>query len=544
MRRFFKDNPNLADWLFSMPVFLVSAIYFLSYSRYGVNLVDSGYLFNSAHRILHGEAPGRDSYHFYPPGSFYLFAAFFSFFGQSMATGRTVLAILEGMEATLAWWCASRLVPRKWALLASLGILVCPGPRHKVFYGLGAFAVLLTLDWATDLGKRRGWFLYGVLLGLTVLFRQDIAVYGLILGLIAMHFLSTRDENKYSLAKSARYMAYLMFYLICGSLAATAPFLILWVSQGALWNIIHQVTFAAFQGSVANAIPFPNLSDLFAGDAINFFMVILFYMPFVVYIWGTIFLLKERFRPTYENTKDNRESRKNSGTPPALRIKLALYLLMGVFCLNMIRLRSDLSHLYQAIAPLFVIVPALSYYSLGAQIRKTRLRRLSAVMLALAPIALAATQTFSGNEYFDGTPAMIRGRNTRLDVPGGHLILLKSEADEIAGALEFINKNSDPGEPILVAPDASLFYFLSDRPNPTPYDLMEAGCFVPPEKQEWVCQQLRNHPPALVVYRNQEHLTEGRRFEAWAPQIYTFIRENYQNVGKSGSFDLLLLEKK
>ena len=55
------------------------------------------------------------------------------------------------------------------------------------------------------------------------------------------------------------------------------------------------------------------------------------------------------------------------------------------------------------------------------------------------------------------------------------LFVSARDRDLLRGAVDFIEKCSEPGEPTLALPDIPILYFLADRPNPSPFDLAIPG---------------------------------------------------------------------
>jgi len=512
---------------------LFSLIYFLSFSRYGVNLLDEGYLFNPALRILTGELPGRDYYHFYPPGRFYLFSWLFALFGTGMATGKITLALFRVAEAMLAWSVAKRLTSPGWAIPAWLGILICPGPAHKVFFGMCVLGVLLGLDASAKAHSRRGWFLYGLITGVILLIRHDVAAFGAILGCVAIFMRGWEEPNdseyKNRIISATCKSAAFSFWMIFGIFVTIIIPFAYWAANDVLGDITHQMFSAARTGNKANAIPYPLPMEIFGGGVLNAFRVLLYYMPIAVYIATAIYLIRLKLA--------GKKSESPVSTSIQSGLMLTLTLLMGVLCLNQARVRSDLPHLYQALAPVFILAPALCYHAFRAKAGKWRQ---AWFVLAAVPLLLVASQTFSDNSLHHGTPIVASGRDTRVKLSGGDIILSEAEASELTGAFDFIVRHSKADEPILVVPDAPLLYFLADRRNPTPFELMRMGRFDVPESERRVVDILEARRPALVVYRKQEHLPKDRRFDGYAPQIEAFIMDNYRRVNESGSFYLLL----
>lgn len=62
-----------------------------------------------------------------------------------------------------------------------------------------------------------------------------------------------------------------------------------------------------------------------------------------------------------------------------------------------------------------------------------------------------------------------------LDLARARLRVSDRDLGLYLGTLAFVDECAAPGEPILALPDIPIVYFLSDRPNPSPYDLTIPG---------------------------------------------------------------------
>ncbi len=73
------------------------------------------------------------------------------------------------------------------------------------------------------------------------------------------------------------------------------------------------------------------------------------------------------------------------------------------------------------------------------------------------------------------------------------------EAKWIGEVVEKINLYSKKRDAILALPLNPLFYFLSDRVNPTPYEWVLPG-MLEEAKEKKLVEILKNRPPKVVVY--------------------------------------------
>ena len=93
------------------------------------------------------------------------------------------------------------------------------------------------------------------------------------------------------------------------------------------------------------------------------------------------------------------------------------------------------------------------------------------------------------------------------------------------GALRFIEKCAAPGEPIFAAPVLPVLYFLSDRPNPTPYDLTIPGNV----DGGRIIGDLERTRTRCLVYDPNMYL-EYPPFEELFPELDRYLKDGYRSV--------------
>ena len=124
----------------------------------------------------------------------------------------------------------------------------------------------------------------------------------------------------------------------------------------------------------------------------------------------------------------------------------------------------------------FVMIPILLLFALIGDRVETILRRRQAKVAVQGWRILAAGLI--------GVALIIASRSAvsvmdfypePLGLERASLFVSERDRDLLRGAVDFIEKCSEPGEPTLALPDIPIIYFLADRPNPSPYDLAIPG---------------------------------------------------------------------
>jgi hypothetical protein len=80
-----------------------------------------------------------------------------------------------------------------------------------------------------------------------------------------------------------------------------------------------------------------------------------------------------------------------------------------------------------------------------------------------------------------------------------NLFVSEQEAKRLQGAVAFLHACAGPGRPIFVAPDLPVLYFVSGRPNATPYEMLIPGDI----DENLLVQMLNDSATNCIVYNPQ-----------------------------------------
>jgi len=123
------------SYAWTILIFIASLAFYFSYYDRGMIIVDEGILVHAAQRILRGEIPYRDFYHFYAPGRFYVLAGIFKVFGESFLVSRMMWVLVKSVNVLLTFLIATRLMPKHFAIFPAaflLFVTICPWPLVQV----------------------------------------------------------------------------------------------------------------------------------------------------------------------------------------------------------------------------------------------------------------------------------------------------------------------------------------------------------------------------------------------------------------------------
>ena len=142
--------------------------------------------------------------------------------------------------------------------------------------------------------------------------------------------------------------------------------------------------------------------------------------------------------------------------------------------------------------------------------------------------------------FYAGTIGAVKQETVLLDLPRLQVYTNPAEAEWVEKVVNRIENYSEVGDPILALPLNPIFYFLTDRKNPTPYDWILPGMLdVADEKK--VIGQLQASPPKVIVYVDIPiDGKEDRRLANYTPLIYSYLAKNYEFKEMIGMFQILL----
>src|SRR5215475_10976047 len=109
------ESQSKERWI-ALLIFLLTASYLFLFRRFSTMDPDEGIILQGAQRILRGEVLYRDFFSFFTPGSYYLLAALFKTFGNSLIVARTALVVFGGVFSVVTYLLARRVCRRSSAL--------------------------------------------------------------------------------------------------------------------------------------------------------------------------------------------------------------------------------------------------------------------------------------------------------------------------------------------------------------------------------------------------------------------------------------------
>jgi 4-amino-4-deoxy-L-arabinose transferase-like glycosyltransferase len=464
---FIPESQRSERWI-ALLIFLLTAAYLFLFRRFSTMDPDEGIILQGAQRILRGEVLYRDFFSFFTPGSYYLLAALFKAFGNSLIVARTALVVFGGIFSVVTYLLARRVCQRSSALTAACVVSFTALPyRFMALHNWDStlWACLAVYSCVRMIESRAvTWAAAtGIFTSLTFLFEQSKGgglALGVGLGLLTILLMGrTQAFTKPSVVA-----------LLAGAALPMITTLVWFYAKGSLQPMLSAWMWPLDHYSLANRVSYgyQNWSDatresFFGGtapDALFSFLVVspLLFVPLLPLLalaqlgYWTIRIRRRTVSP-------------EKGAYYVLVTSVVSGLLISV-----IIVRADNIH-FMYLQPLFSIV--LAWIFDGRDIPGQLFRRLkplvtaylvtafflmSAALLVRSVSAVSAVQTARG-------AISVRGEDT---------------------VVEYVRAHISPGEPLLVHPYLPLYYYLTGTFSPSRYEYLQPGLHTPEQFQEVV----------------------------------------------------------
>ena len=399
--------------------------------RFGLNLMDEGFLWYGAQRVAAGELPLRD-FQAYDPGRYFWSAAWMALIGDNgILTLRAGNALLSAITVSVAVWIVGSGRPgaAPGALLASgliFTLWMVPG-----FKASDAFAVVLLLLGLTRLLQKAAsvpYFQAGLCWGVAATIGINHALYGAIACLLAFIYLRGAPKPAASLGAS-----------LLGALAGYAPILSLHLTApGFSAAFIDSIRMIFEAGTTNFPLPFPSLlaafeiskHPLMAPTEVAFALVFLC----VPFLWAG--MLSRLHRPGLA-----------ADLPPQSVAALLVSLPYAHYAYS----RADSPHVAISIRPVLIIILT---YALQAGPGRRWL-----VLTSVFAMSLLMTA------HMHPAYARLRGILTEPVVVGGDRLFVSPETAGVVEAVKSVAKAAGP-KPFFAGPYLPGAYAIAQRRSP------------------------------------------------------------------------------
>ena len=465
-------------------IFLLTAAYLFLFRRFTTMDPDEGIILQGTQRILRGEVLYRDFFSFFTPGSYYLLAAVFKAFGNSLISARTTLVVFGGVFSVVTYLLTRRVCQRWSALVVATIVSLTSLPyRFMALHNwdstlwacLSIYCCVRLIETPTP---RITWaFAAGTFTSFTFLFEQSkgagLAV-GLAVGLVAITLLRPIPPILTKATVTA---------MLFGGVWPILATLIWFYQRNALQPMLSAWLWPLDHYSLANRVPYgyQNWSDttrqaffaLPTFDALFTFLVVspLLIVPFLPLLalalfayW--IFRLWKRTVPEQKG---------------------AYYVLVNAallgLLLSIVIVRADIVH-FMYLQPLFCIT--LASVVDGRDIPGQLFSKIKPILIGYLLVAFLLL----------GVSLLVRSVAVVSPVQTARGEIRVRGDDSV---IQYLRANVAPGEIMLVYPYLPLYYYLTETFSPGRYEYLQPGMHTPDQFEEMLASLSANKVRSVLL---------------------------------------------
>ncbi len=515
--------------------------YFLSFIDYGFNIWDEGGYAYGTLRTLNGESAFKDfNPNGYLPGRYLYGTIFFKLFGVNIQSLRIGIAIITPIMVLLTYAISRRIMPPGFALLAALATMSAPSMYYNRFYPF--FCILLSYMTIKIIEtKRFSLVLFSLFVSIvTVSFKVEVALFSALIICMTAGIMFLQGEwrgelkEKSELSKTQKPKK----IWIMGTVGVAFLALVLYAFQRDLvWKVIDIVfdTHDVWGNAFPSILPIAKIYEEIGPH--KMFERALFYLPIIAYLLVFVSL-------TWQIIKA--KGRLNDHD-----LNVLVVLAFGVCSFGLVIWRAGFDNLLRTLPLFYVLFCYLTFQVWRLVVNASFVKnggfgwlfRIVANVLVVFLPFLFYYEMNTHHGFYAGSIGAKSLEKTHLQLRRLDVYTNKTEAGWLEQTVARIRQYSRPGDSIFAIPLNPVFYYLTDRINPTVYDWILPG-MLDVEKQEEVVEALRLNPPKVILYVDIPiDGREDRRFANYAPVIFKYIVDNYFLSELIGFFQVLLPKK-
>ena len=522
-------------------IYLVLVAYLYSFSEYGLNVWDEGGYANGTLRTLNGEKAMED---FNPSGYLsgrYIYGAiFFKLFGVSIQSLRIGVILITPIMIFMVYAISRRIMPQGFAFLTGVFVLSAPAMYYNRFF---TFFCILNLYFLVRCVERVQPQRYLCLAGAVLLsgfFKFEVALFSFLCSVtvfVIQFFLKTKQQGSLRQEGQISGMSRTKFWVSAGLIILVLIFSLSFLFRKDFFNLAIDMVLGSYQ---AWGNPFPNIFPFFTlwseSGSHEMFQRLLFYIPVWVYTGMVFFLIIKII--------------KQKGVE-AIDLYVVSILLIGICAYGLVLWRAGFDNLLRTLPPAYILFCYILYLARGRLLSLLEVStKGSGALVVSRKTAVNVVTVFLpflffyemnvNHGFYAGTIGAVKQETALLDMPRVKAYTNPAEAEWIEKVVDRIEKYSEAGDPILALPLNPIFYFLTDRINPTAYDWILPGMLNKKDEKK-VIGQLQASPPKVIVFVDIPiDGKEDRRLANYTPLIYSYLAKNYEFKEMIGMFQILL----
>jgi len=494
-----KHQPALSILLFSITsVFLL----FLWQSHQGFSLLDEGFLWYGAQRVMSGEVPIRDFYA-YDIGRYYWSAAFMSLLGN---TGIISLRVASAVFQAIALFFGMTLLVRNSAnkisfylLLVWTTLVVWMAHQYRLYDTSLPILLVGALAYLVERPSNRRYFLSGLIVGLVAVFGRNHGLYGVAGSIGVMFYLAIHRGAGPGLFKA-------FTYWISGFFAGYLPVLVFFaVVPGfaqAFWAF-NRYLYEIKATNLPLPIPWPWLvpfGQLTGFNAIHSFLEGIFFVSIIVFgVLGIVWAIRCRML--------------GKSVSPVLVASAFLTLPYAHYAYS----RADISHLAPGVFPFLLGILAL------LENQKARIKWTNAALLCGASI-LVMLPAYPGWSCFVGHKCV------EINIAGDQLEVDRQTASNLISLNKLAEQFAPGDRTFIVTPFWPGAYAAFGRKSP----MWEIYVLYPKRDQAFQQEEIDRikaaKPGFALILDFPLDGREDLRFRNSRPLIDQYIRDNFERL--------------
>lgn len=510
-------------------IFIISFLYALpAYNKFWFPF-DEGITLVSADMINHGAIPYKDFITIYGPTQLYALAFLFRIFGPSTELAHLYVIAMHAIITTVIFYLAFRLSNNKRiALFVWLVGLSCfatrMGASASPMWPFMVSAVLSMLFFAWFLEKKApsDIIVAAVFASIGFLGRFEMGLYLITCEVfIIVVYGLFRHLLPYILSVSVLPAVLLLYLISEGAL-------------GSLWQCLkipYETTIRFAQTNFPP--PCLNPIQIFYGS-LWFIQVNQHYIPVLAYLIVAVCLVYYGFKRSIDRTK---------------AATLLFITLVGTAIFPYAYFGADVTHTMPVIFPALMLSGYILAEGMKAGTGSRAFKifiRTSAILLAflLVLLFIKNSDKYLKNAFVKPFKKDI----VYMATPRGNSYVPKDEVRKFKDAMDFLNKNSIPGEKIFIGFDTHndvfqggepMLYFISGHLPASKHFIMLPGTVNTEKVQREIIESLKD-VRLIMLTSEGKIISEAGKNEEGSTVLDEYIRKNYKFYMKAGKYDIYI----
>ncbi len=474
------------DIYICIAIFIISLIYYLSYTSYGYSESDWGGIVVAAERFLNGDVFYKDFSIVYTPGIYLYTALAFKIFGVELQSALVAWSFIRAVNCFLFYLLGRKFFQHKIAMVLPFILWIIPGPIHKSFL---VFFYLLHLIIFLKLLASNNKALYlssGLVAGISFIFRLDLLpLFGITLFVVESLKLIKPIKSESWKALIITSIKNLSIFCV-GTILSILPLVLYLTYNSVLTEAVNQ-TLSFLGRERSGMFSLPPISKIFSWNMWDFSKYAVVFVPFGI----SILLLVEII-------EDIRIKR--FGHIDKLFLVLFVY---GLLSLHQVLRWPWAGRLFQILPPFIIAdiyIIVRHYINRDSESIKKPPVIYSIFMLTtnLVLFSLIIGSLTMSDMYTNNSILLRLTNRTLLSTPKVTVHTTEKEAEEIYKLLDIIKTETVNDEYIYIVQYYPMYYFMTDRRNATRYYFLEAYVYSE-EKQLKVIKDLEDKNVRFII---------------------------------------------